>query len=371
MASQLFSSMRLGDLRLDNRIVVAPMCQYSAVDGTPGAWHQMHLGNLAASGAGLVILEATAVTPDGRITPNCLGLYSEDNRRALGRIVEGIRTYSKTPLAIQLAHAGRKASSAIPWKGGQLLSVEAGGWIPYAPSPLPHLDTEPAPHALSLDALTEIREAFVLAAKRAVSIGLDAIELHAAHGYLLHQFLSPLSNIRSDNYGGSLKNRLRYVLEIFDALRGAVPPHIPVGVRVSATDWVEGGWDLAGTLELAAALRVRECAWIHVSTGGLSPKQKIEAKPGFQLPFAEAVRQSSGLPVIGVGLITDAHQAEEAIASGQCDLVALARAFLWDPHWGWHAAAALGATVNVPEQYWRSHPQGVASVFAGAKIGQR
>jgi 2,4-dienoyl-CoA reductase-like NADH-dependent reductase (Old Yellow Enzyme family) len=371
MASQLFSPIQLSGLKLANRVVIAPMCQYSAVDGNAGAWHRMHLGNLAASGAGLVIIEATAVTPDGRITPNCLGLYSDDNARALGETLAGVRTYSDTPMAIQLAHAGRKSSSATPWNGGQLLSVEAGGWIPRAPSAIPHLDSEPAPHALEASELIEIRNAFVRAAMRAVSIGLHAIELHAAHGYLLHEFLSPLSNQRTDAYGGSLQNRLRYPLEIYDAVRAVVPAHIPVGVRVSATDWVDGGWDLEGTLEFAAELRVRDCAWIDVSTGGLSPQQKINAAPGFQLPFAHAVRESSGLPVMGVGLITTAQQAEDAVVTGQCDLVAVARAMLWDPHWPWHAAAELGAQITAPPQYWRSQPQGVPNVFAGAKIGGR
>ncbi len=371
MSSALFSPVTLGSLSLANRIVASPMCQYSCVDGVPGAWHQMHLGNLAASGAGLVILEATGISPGGRITPYCLGLWNDQQEKALGAILEGVRSYINTPFAMQISHAGRKASSAAPWHGGQLLSLSEGGWATQAPSALPQKDGETPPHALTLDELAQIRADFVATARRAVRIGVQAIELHAAHGYLLHQFLSPIANQRTDAYGGSLVNRMRFVLEVFDAVREALPASVPLGIRISATDWVEGGWDLEGTLELSAHLRERACDWIDVSSGGVSPLQKIALGPGYQLPFAQAVRESSGLPVIGVGLITTPAQAEAAIRDGQADLVALARALLWDPRWPWRAAVELGAEVQAPSQYWRSQPHGVASVFAGMRQGQR
>ncbi len=367
----LFAPITLGRLSLPNRIVASPMCQYSALEGTPGAWHQMHIGNLAVSGVGLVLLEAAGVSPEGRITPHCLGLYSDENEAALKSIIAGVRTYSSTLIGIQIAHAGRKASSAAPWHGGQLLPAAEGGWKPVAPSAIAHKDGEAAPHALTLDEIAKVRGDFVQAAQRAVRAGIQAIELHAAHGYLLHQFLSPLANQRTDQYGGSLKNRMRLVLEVFDDVRASLPANVPLGIRVSATDWAEGGWDLAGTLELAAHLRERACDWIDVSSGGLSQHQKIELRPGYQLPLAQAVRESSGLPVIGVGLITEPAQAEAAIAEGQADLVALARALLWDPRWPWRAAVALGGELQAPEQYWRCQPQGVTTVFTGARTGGR
>lgn len=371
MSSVLFSPVSLGSLHLPNRIVASPMCQYSAADGVPGAWHAMHLGNLAASGAGLVLLEATAVSAEGRITPKCLGLYSDAAERELGSILEGVRSFSPAIFGMQIAHAGRKASSAVPWEGGQLLTPAQGGWQTEAPSALPQQAHEPAPRMLELEDLQRIREDFVQTALRAARIGIQAIELHGAHGYLLHQFLSPLSNQRTDVYGGSLRNRLRFPLEVFDAVRAALPSEIPVGIRVSATDWVEGGWGLEGTLELAAELRTRDCAWIDVSSGGLSPLQRIELKAGYQLPFARAVRETSGLPVMGVGLITEPRQAEAAIRDGDCDLVALARALLWDPRWPWRAAAELGAELDAPPQYWRSQPRGTPAVFTNARTGGR
>jgi len=363
MTSALFSPITLGTLPLSNRIIASPMCQYSCVGGTPQAWHQMHIGNLAASGVGLVLLEATGVTPQGRITPHCLGLYNDENEYALGKVLEGVRTYSSTPIGIQLGHAGRKASCDAPWKGGAQVPVSEGGWQTQAPSAIPHNAQDVVPHVLTQEELLEIRNAFVLAAQRAVRIGLQAIEVHAAHGYLLHQFLSPLSNHRSDQYGGSLKNRLRFPLEVYDAIRHAVPSAIPVGIRISATDWVEEGWSLEGTLELCAELRERACDFIDVSSGGLSPHQKIELKPGYQVPFARAVRESSGLPVMAVGLITEAQQAENIIKEGDADMVALARGLLWDPRWPWHAAAELGANIQAPPQYWRCPPHGKSTIF--------
>ena len=370
--SHLFSPWQLGPLALPNRIVIAPMCQYSATDGTPGDWHMIHLGHLALSGAGLMILEATAVSPEGRISPQDLGLYSDANEAGLARIVAAIRGHSPIALAIQLGHAGRKASSRAPWQGGaQLGPDEPGGWQTQAPSPVPHSDFEHPPHALDAAGLRKVRDDFVATARRAARLGLDGIELHAAHGYLLHQFLSPLANKRQDAYGGSLENRMRFPLEVFDAVRAAFPAQRPVWARISATDWVPGGWDIEGTVELSRALKQRGCAAIHVTTGGVSPAQAIKLGPGYQVPYAQRVKAEVGLPTIAVGLITEPQQAEAIIAGGEADAVSLARAMLYDPRWPWHAAAELGARVNAPKQYWRSQPREFKDVFEGAAFGQR
>jgi 2,4-dienoyl-CoA reductase-like NADH-dependent reductase (Old Yellow Enzyme family) len=366
----LFEPIALGPLTLANRIIVAPMCQYSASDGSPGDWHLMHLGQLAMSGAGLLILEATAVSDVGRISPQDLGLYNDANEAALARIVAAIRHMSPIALAVQLGHAGRKASSRAPWDGGhQIRSTEPGGWPAEAPSAVPHVAGEEAPAALDAQGLARVKQAFVDAARRAERIGLDGIELHAAHGYLLHQFLSPLANQRSDAYGGSRANRMRFPLEVFDAVRAAVK--LPVWVRVSATDWVDGGWDADDTIAFGQALKARGCAALHISSGGISPAQKIALSPGYQLPLARAVKAAVGLPTIGVGLITEPEQAEAALADGDCDAVALARAMLYDPRWPWHAAARLGAQVNAPHQYWRCQPREHAQLFSGLRFGQR
>ena len=318
--SQLFSPYALGDLKLKNRIVIAPMCQYSAQDGNAGDWHQVHLGHLLLSGAGLLMLEATAVTPEGRISPQDLGLWSDENEQALSRVLQAVRPFASMPIAIQLSHAGRKASSHVPWEGGQLIAPQQGGWTPLAPSALPHLSSEPAPSELDQAGLDRIRNAFVRAAQRAHRIGIDAIELHAAHGYLLHQFLSPLSNQRTDAYGGSLANRMRFPLEVFDAVRAAVPASMPVGMRLSGTDWVEGGWDIEQSVAFAQALKERGVAFMHISSGGVSPLQHIPLGPNYQVGLAERVRQATGLPTIAVGLVTEAQQAEDIVAQGRADL---------------------------------------------------
>jgi 2,4-dienoyl-CoA reductase-like NADH-dependent reductase (Old Yellow Enzyme family) len=368
----LFSPYALGSLTLKNRIVIAPMCQYSANNGDATDWHLIHLGHLAVSGAGLLILEATAVEPEGRISPGDLGLWSDQNEAALGRVLQSVRRYSDMPVGIQLAHAGRKGSSHVPWEGGQLIPVSEGGWVPCAPSALPHAAQEPPPAALDIAGLQRIRQAFVDAAVRAHRLGIALIELHAAHGYLLHQFLSPLANQRDDAYGGSLENRMRFPLEVFDAIRAAVPAELPVGVRISGTDWVEGGWDIEQSAAFGKALRERGCAFLHLTSGGVSPLQKIPLAPNYQVPLATAMREATGLPTMAVGLITEARQAEAILQNGQADLVALARGMLFDPRWPWHAAAELDAQVDVPPQYWRSQPRGLNGLFgAAAKIGQR
>ena len=369
--SQLFSPFRVGELELANRIAIAPMCQYSAVDGRASDWHTIHLGQLLLSGAGLLIVEATAVEPIGRITPQDLGLWDDECACALSRVLDSVRRYSPMPVGIQLAHAGRKASSQAPWDGGAQLAPADGGWECVAPSALPHADAEMPPAALDIAGMRRIRDAFVAAALRAVRLGLDLIELHAAHGYLLHQFLSPLANRRDDVYGGSLDNRMRFVLEVFDAVREAIPGRVPVGVRLSATDWVDGGWDCAQSVALCAELQRRGCAYAHVSSGGISPQQRIALGPGYQVGFAEQIRRAVTMPVIAVGLIDDAAQAESIVAEGRADLVALARGMLYDPRWPWHAAARLGAQVVAPRQYWRCQPASHKGLFGTIRVGQR
>jgi NADPH2 dehydrogenase len=315
-------------------------------------------------------IEATHVEAIGRITPGCLGLYSDANEAALQPILAAVRKYSSTAIAVQLAHAGRKGSSHTPWDGGQQIPLSQGGWQTEAPSAVPHKDGEAAPHALDAPGLARVRDAFVASAKRADRLGIDAIELHCAHGYLLHQFLSPIANKRTDQYGGTLQNRMRFPLEVFDAVRAAFPPGKPVGVKVSATDWVEGGWDLPQTIELAKQLKARGVDWIDVSSGGVSPLQKIPLGPGYQVPFAEGVH-ATGVVTMAVGLITEAKQAEAIVASGKADMVALARAMLYDPRWGWHAAAELGGQVTVPPQYWRSQPSTQKELFGKTSFGAR
>jgi 2,4-dienoyl-CoA reductase-like NADH-dependent reductase (Old Yellow Enzyme family) len=371
--SKLFSPIALGTLQLENRIAIAPMCQYSADgNGLATDWHMIHLGQLALSGAGLLIIEATAVTPEGRISPDDLGLWSEEHTEALAPVMQAIRRYAPIKVAIQLAHAGRKASSEVPWQGGANIPVDAPrGWQTVAPSALPHADEETVPVALDQAGIDRIKDGFVAAARRAHELGLDAIELHGAHGYLLHQFLSPLSNHRTDAYGGSLENRMRFPLEVFEAVRAAVPASVVVGMRISATDWVEGGWDVEQSVVFAKELDKLGCQFLHVSSGGVSPLQKIPVGPGYQIEFAARIKQETPMPVIGVGLITEACQAEAIIEQGQADMVALARAMLYDPHWPWHAAAELGAQVVAPPQYWRSQPHQFKNLFGSTRLGQR
>jgi 2,4-dienoyl-CoA reductase-like NADH-dependent reductase (Old Yellow Enzyme family) len=369
--SQLFSPYSIGKLSLKNRIVIAPMCQYSADNGEATDWHLIHLGHLALSGAGLLIIEATAVEPDGRISPADLGLWSDATELALKKVLTAVRKYSPIPIAIQLGHAGRKASSHVPWGGGRLIPVEQGGWRPVAPSAISHAPDEAPPLALDRDGLQRVLQAFITSAQRAHRLGLDAIEVHAAHGYLLHQFLSPLANRRDDEYGGPLENRMRFPLEVFDAMRAAIPAEKPVGVRVSATDWVDGGWEVEQCIAFGQALRERGCSFIHVSSGGISPQQQIPLGPDYQVPLAERIRSATGLPTIAVGLVTGAAQAEAIVAAGRADMVALARGILFDPRWPWHAAVELGGQVTAPPQYWRSQPRGQTALFGDVRIGQR
>ena len=369
--SALFSPIALRGLTLPNRIMVAPMCQYSAVNGEANDWHFTHINTLALSGAAMFCIEATHVEAIGRITPGCLGLWNDATEAALKPILASVRKHSKTAVAMQLAHAGRKGSSHTPWDGGQQIPLPQGGWQTEAPSAVPHKDGEAAPLALDTQGLTRVRDAFVAAAKRAERLGIDTTELHCAHGYLLHQFLSPIANKRTDQYGGSLQNRLRYPLEVFDAVRSAFPEHKPIGVKVSATDWVEGGWDLAQTIEYAKELKKRGVDWIDASSGGVSPQQKIPLGPGYQVPFAQGLKEAVDVTTMAVGLITEAQQAEDIVASGKADMVALARGMLYDPRWGWHAAAELGGQVEAPPQYWRSQPSTQKALFGETRFGTR
>ncbi len=362
--SALFTPLEVAGLKLANRIVIAPMCQYSAEDGCMSDWHLIHLGHLALSGAALLTIEATAVTPEGRISYGDTGLWSDANEEAMARVLASVRRWSDMPIAIQLGHAGRKASTDKPWLGGkQILPGADNGWQTLAPSPVPFLEGENPPQELDRAGLDRIRQAFADAAERAARLDLAAVQLHGAHGYLLHQFLSPLSNKRADEYGGGLDNRMRFPLEVFDAVRAVFPADRPVTMRVSATDWVEGGWDIDQTVEFARALEQRGCAAIHVSSGGLDPRQQIPVGPSYQVPLAREVKRAVNIPVVAVGLITDFEQAEAIVGTGDADLVALARGILYDPRWPWHAAATLGGRVNAPPQYLRSQPRQHRDLF--------
>jgi NADPH2 dehydrogenase len=369
--SILFSPTKLRDLALSNRIVIAPMCQYSAEDGRATDWHMIHLGNMALSGAGMLVIEATAVEAIGRITPGDLGLYDDATEAALKPVLAAIRKHSKIAVAMQIAHAGRKSSSHAPWDGGQQVPLDKGGWVAEAPSAIPTKPGELPPKAIDAAGLVRIRDAFVATARRADRLGIDAIEIHAAHGYLLHEFLSPISNQRTDSYGGSLENRMRFPLEVFDAVRAAFPAHKPVGVRVSASDWIEGGWDVEQTIVFAQELKKRGVDWMDVSSGGVSPQQKITLGPGYQVPFAEAVKQATGLPTMAVGLITETQQAEDILQAGKADFIAVARGILYNPRWPWHAAAELGGQVQAPPQYWRSQPSTQKALFGDITFGAR
>jgi len=362
--AQLFTPFRVGGLDLANRVVIAPMCQYSARDGCMTDWHLIHLGHLALSGAALLTIEATAVLPEGRISYADVGLYSDETEASMRRVLDSVRRWSGMPIAIQLSHAGRKASSDVPWNGGgQIPPDHDRGWQTLAPSTVALQPGHVPPVALDRDGLARVREAFADAARRAARLGLDAVQLHAAHGYLLHQFLSPLSNRREDRYGGSLENRMRFPLEVFEAVRAAFPAERPVTVRVSGTDWAPGGWTIEETVAFAQALEARGCNAIHVSSGGITPTQQIPIGPSYQVPLARAVKAASRMPVIAVGLITEFVQAEAILSMGDADLIALARAMLYDPRWPWHAAAHFGAAVKAPNQYLRSQPRQFPNLF--------
>lgn len=351
--AKLFTPLRLRALELKNRIVVSPMCQYSADGGLPNQWHMVNYGTRAVGGAALVMVEATAVCPEGRITPYCTGLWSDRHVAAFQPITDFIRSQGAVP-AVQIAHAGRKASSDTPWNGSQYLPVGSGGWPTVAPSALPFSPAHAVPHALTHDEIDGVVEMFVEAACRALAAGFEVAEVHCAHGYLLNEFLSPLSNRRDDEYGGSLENRCRLPLRVARAVRESWPQQWPVFARISATDWVEGGWDLAQSVQFSRWLKEIGIDLVDCSTGGLVPDASIPAAPGFQVPFAAGIRKDAGIATGAVGLITGAAQAERILQDDQADLVFLAREMLRDPYWPLHAARELGVDVPWPNQYVRA-----------------
>ncbi|RSK31212.1 NADH:flavin oxidoreductase/NADH oxidase [Hymenobacter metallilatus] len=351
--AQLFTPFTQRGITLKNRIVISPMCQYSAQDGLSNDWHLVHVGSRAVGGAGLLLLEATAVAPEGRITPDDLGIWHEEHLPGLRRMVEFLKSHGCVP-GIQLAHAGRKASHASPWKGGHQLGPDAGGWSTVAPSALAFAPNETPPLALDEAGILRVTEAFRAAARRAVAAGFEVLEIHAAHGYLLHQFLSPLSNHRPDAYGGSFENRARLLLEVVAAIRTEMPLHLPLWVRVSATDWTEGGWTAEDTVRLALLLKENGVDLLDCSTGGNVATAPIPVGPGYQVPFAEQVRRCTGLATGAVGLITAAQQAEHILATGQADVILLGRESLRDPYFPLHAARELGVEVAWPDQYTRA-----------------
>lgn len=357
MNSRLFSPFTIGGLELPNRIAVSPMCQYSAVGGSMNDWHLMHLGTLALSGAGLLMVEATHVTPDGRITLHCSGLYSDENEAALRRVVAFCRGISSIRIGLQIAHAGRKGSSQRPWEGRGALKPGDGAWTTLSPSPIPLAPGWPAPRELDRAGMEAVKQAFVDAARRAARIGFDVLEFHSAHGYLLNSFLSPLANRRTDEYGGSLENRMRYPLAVFAAVRAAWPTDRPLGAKIPGSDFVEGAWGPADAVAYAKALKALGCDYVVVSGGGVVLDAKVPGAPGYQVPFAEQVKRETGIVTGAVGLISDPHQAEAIIAGDKADFVAMARAFLFNPRWPWHAAVALGAELRYPPQYERCAPK--------------
>ena len=355
--SALFTPLRLRETTLRNRIAVSPMCQYSAREGLATAWHLVHLGSRAVGGASLVIAEASAVLPEGRISPDDTGIWSDAHAEAWVPIARFIAEQGAVP-AIQLAHAGRKASTDAPWRGGGPVGEGARGWRPVGPSPLPFAEGHPVPRELSTDEIVAIVGAFRDGARRAEQAGFEVVEIHMAHGYLLHQFLSPLTNHRADEYGGTLENRMRLPLEVARAVREAFPVERPVFARISATDWVEGGWDLEQSVVLARELQGAGVDLVDCSSGGAVPDAKVPLAPGYQVPFAEAIRERAGVLTGAVGMITEPAQAEAIVAGGKADLVLLARQILREPYWPLHAARALGAEVRWPDQYLRARPTG-------------
>jgi 2,4-dienoyl-CoA reductase-like NADH-dependent reductase (Old Yellow Enzyme family) len=363
-SSALFQPFKLAGLTLANRIVVAPMCQYSAERGVANDWHLQHILSLSMSGAGLVVIEANDVEEVGAFTSGCLGLWTDDSEQALARIVGACHQHGLSAIGLQLNHGGRKAACNVPWQdGGRPLTREQGGWEPAGPSAISYGPGWSTPTELSAAGLLRVRKAFASSAARAFRAGVDALELHAAHGYLLHQFLTPISNQRTDEYSGTPERRMRFPLEVFEAVREAWPAGRPLGVRISGNDWVEGGQTTEAAVAFAKALEARGCDFVCVSSGGLVPYARITVTPNYQVPFAAAVKAATGMAVRAVGLISDAHQAEKIVAAGQADLVALARAFLDDPRWAWHAAAELGVKVPYPRQYERAHH----SLWPGSK----
>jgi 2,4-dienoyl-CoA reductase-like NADH-dependent reductase (Old Yellow Enzyme family) len=366
--SALFSAITMRGLTLPNRIVVSPMCQYASDDGSATDWHLMHLGSFSLGAAGLVITEMTDVSRAGRITLRCAGMYSDANEAALKRVYDFCRTYGVAKLGMQLAHAGRKGSTNPPAAGGKPLKPDEAAWVTQAPSAIPFDADWPAPQAMTRDEISQTISDFANAAKRVDRIGFDLIELHGAHGYLLHQFMSPLSNNRTDEYGGSFENRIRLPLEVFSAVREVWPQDKPIGMRVSATDWVDGGWTVRETIVLSRKLKELGCDYLDVSSGGLDPRQRIPLAPGYQVPFGEKIRKETGIKTMSVGLIAGARQAEDIIASGKADFVVLARGIMYDPRWAWHAAEELGAETAYAPKMMACHPKLRPQLFPNRQV---
>lgn len=362
MSSALFSPLNLRGLELPNRIVVSPMAQYSAKDGSATSWHLMHLGTMAISGAGLLVVEATAVNPEGRLSPGDLGLWSDANEAALAPILDFCRKEGRARLGLQLWHSGRKGSVTVAWERQLAIPVADGGWIPMGASDIPY-PRRTFPKAIGLDDMKKITSDYVAAAKRADRLGIELLELNNAHGYLLHNFLSPLTNQRRDQYGGTRENRMRFPLEVFKAIRAVWPRQKPLGVRISAVDWAEGGWGIEDSIAFSKALQEHGCDYITASSGGAVAEQQIQVKPGYQVPFAAAIRKATGIVTVAVGLITEAKQAEAILIHGSADLVALGRRMLYNPRWPWHAAVELGEEFHCPKQYERAHPSMLGGDF--------
>jgi 2,4-dienoyl-CoA reductase-like NADH-dependent reductase (Old Yellow Enzyme family) len=356
MDPSLFTSLKIRDINFRNRIAVSPMCEYSSHDGFAGDWHLVHLGSRAVGGAGLVITEATAVEPEGRITPADLGIWKDEHIDRLAQIAAFIKEQGAVP-GIQIAHAGRKASCRVPWEGGAPIPAEQGGWQTLAPSPVPFRSGNPVPAELSTVQILRIVQAFSAATRRALAAGFEVVEIHAAHGYLLHEFYSPLSNQRTDDYGGSFENRIRLTLEVAETVRGVLPGHLPLFVRISATDWKEGGWTLDDSVKLAESLHSRGVDLIDCSSGGVIPDAKVIIGPAYQAPFAERIRQETNVLTGAVGLITGPLQADRIIRTAQADIVLLAREMLRDPYWPLRAAQRLQVELNPPVQYLRAFPE--------------
>lgn len=354
--NKLFSPLKIREVEFKNRIFVSPMCQYSSDDGMPTDWHLVHLGSRAVGGASLVIVEATAVSQEGRISPNDCGMWSDDHAMAFKRITSFLKSQGALP-GIQLAHAGRKASTDAPWRGGKVLTTEEGGWPPIAPSPIPFDEASPVPREVTQGDLEEIVSKFAAAARRSIEAGFEVLEIHMAHGYLLHEFLSPLSNHRTDEYGGSLENRMRLPLRVAEAARKTWPARLPLFVRISCTDWIEGGWDLTQSITLCRRLKTLGVDLIDCSSGALLPYAKIPAGPGFQVPFAAIVRKEAQIATGAVGFITHPVQAEQIIATGQADAILIAREFLRQPYWPLHAARTLNVDIPWPSQYLLAKPR--------------
>lgn len=355
--AELFKPLKIKSIELKNRIVISPMCEYSSEDGFANDWHFVHLGSRAVGGAGLIISEAAAVSPEGRITPDDLGIWKDEHIDELKKIVGFIHDHGSVA-GIQLAHAGRKASHQSPWKGSELIeSNQSEGWKTVAPSAIPYKEGTEAPIALDEAGIAKVIKDFKEATRRSIEVGFKVVELHAAHGYLLHQFLSPLSNQRTDQYGGSFENRIRFLLEVTDAVQEIWPADLPLFVRISATDWAEGGWTAAESVKLSAILKDKGVDLIDCSTAGLVSWQKIPAGPGFQVPFAEQIKKETGILTGAVGLLTEADQMEEIVASGKADLILIARESLRDPYFPLHAAQQLGVDLKWPDQYDRAKHQ--------------